>query len=280
MSKVTKKLIELRDNNLFEQQEYLKLKPTGEQPPRFYDPPKIQKDGTPVRPIISYTGTPLYKISKYIANILKPYGKLKKNNTHSPKSLSTFICQQKIEPDEVLVSFDVTSLYITIPIDQAILIIKDLLEHDDKLADRTLLSPRQILDLLDILPHTKCFKFNGDFYQQTDRATNRRSNFIHCFRSLYAIISDNGHHNSRPPSQSLGTPCRLCLFNSKQSLPTRTARPHQQFTFPDTIHQRRRKQLYSSIPRHLSTTKLKQNHLCENLQKTKTYKPVPEIHIS
>ena len=69
-----------------------------------------------------------------------------------------------------MVSFDVTSLYTTIPIYQALLIIKDLLEHDDKLADRTPLSLRQILDLLDILLHTTYFKFNGDFYQQTDGA--------------------------------------------------------------------------------------------------------------
>ena len=69
-----------------------------------------------------------------------------------------------------MVSFDVTSLHTTIPIDQALLIMKDLLEYDDKLADRTLLSPRQILDLLDILLYITYFKFNGDFYQQTDEA--------------------------------------------------------------------------------------------------------------
>ena len=103
-------------------------------------------------------------------NILKPYGKLKEQQTHSSKSFSAFICQQKIEPDEIMVSFDVTSLYTTIPIDQALFIIKDLPEHDDKLADRTLLSPRQILDLLDILLRTTYFKFSGDSYQQTDGA--------------------------------------------------------------------------------------------------------------
>ena len=170
VSKVTKKLIELRDNNLIKRQEYIKLKPTGTQPPRFYGLPKIHKDGIPMRPIVSYTGTPLYEISKYIANILRPYGKLKEQHTHSSKSFSTFICQQKIEPNEIMVSFDVTSLYTTIPIDQALLIIRDLLEHDQKLVDRTLLSPKQILDLLDILLRTTYFKFNGDFYQQTDGA--------------------------------------------------------------------------------------------------------------
>ena len=84
--------------------------------------------------------------------------------------ISAFICQQKIEPDEIMVSSDVTSLYTTIPIDHNLLIIKDILEHDDKLKDRILLSPRQILDLLDILLHTTYFKFNGNFYQQTDGA--------------------------------------------------------------------------------------------------------------
>ena len=115
-----------------------------------------------MRPTVSYTETPLYEISKFIANISKPYGKLKEQHTYSYNSFSTFICQQKIEPDEIMVSFNVTSPYTTIPIDQALLIIKDLLEHADKLADRTLLSPRQILDLFDILLCTTYFKFNED----------------------------------------------------------------------------------------------------------------------
>ena len=69
-----------------------------------------------------------------------------------------------------MVSVDVTSLSTTISIDHTLLVIKGLPEHDNKLADRTLLSPRQTLHLLDILLRTTYFKFNGDFYQQTDRA--------------------------------------------------------------------------------------------------------------
>ena len=119
---------------------------------------------------MSYTGTPLYEVWKYIAEILTPYGKQKEQHTNNSKSFSTFICQQTIEPDEIMVSFDVTSLYTTIPIDQALLIIEDLLQHDDKLADRTPLTPNQILDLLSILLRTTYFKFNDQFYQQTDGA--------------------------------------------------------------------------------------------------------------
>ena len=111
VSKVTKKLIELRDNNLIERQEHFKVKPNGAQPRRFtrMEPQCDQ----------SYHTQELHsiRISKYIANISKAYGKLKEQHTHSSKSFSAFICQQKIEPDEIMVSFDVTSLYTTIPID-------------------------------------------------------------------------------------------------------------------------------------------------------------------
>ena len=94
----------------------------------------------------------------------------KKQHTNNSKSFSTFIYQQTIEPDEIMVSFDVTSLYITILIDQTLLIIENLPQHDDKFADRTPLSPNQILDLLNILLQTIYFKFNDQFYQQTDGA--------------------------------------------------------------------------------------------------------------
>ena len=135
-SQITRKLSVLRDNKLIDQQQYLKLKPTGSQPPRFYGIPKIHKDRIPVRPIVSYKGTPCYEVSKYIEEILKPYGKHKEQHTNNSESFSTFIRQQTIQPDEIMVSFDVTSLYTTIPIDQALLIIEDLPQHDDKLADR------------------------------------------------------------------------------------------------------------------------------------------------
>ena len=69
-----------------------------------------------------------------------------------------------------MVPFDVTSLYTTIPNDKALLIIRYLSEHDEKLADRTLLLSRQILDLHDILLRATHFKFSGDFYQQPDGA--------------------------------------------------------------------------------------------------------------
>ena len=73
-----KKLKSLKDRNIIDQGLYYKLKPTASPAPRFYGLPKIHKA------IVSYTGTPLYKISKHIANILTTY--VSRKGWHSENS--------------------------------------------------------------------------------------------------------------------------------------------------------------------------------------------------
>ena len=67
-----------------------------------------------------------------------------------------------------MVSFDVESLYTNIPITDALLVIKDLLNNDTTLQDRTNLLPDQILKLLEFPLCTTFFISNGEFHQQTD----------------------------------------------------------------------------------------------------------------
>ena len=47
-------------------------------------------------------------------------------------------------------------------------IIKELLQNDETLSDRTPLSPKNVLDLLEVLVRTTLFIFNGTYYQQTE----------------------------------------------------------------------------------------------------------------
>ena len=54
------------------------------------------------------------------------------------------------------------------PIEDALVIIKELLENDETLSDRTPLSPKNVLDLLEFLVRTTFFIFNGTYYQQTE----------------------------------------------------------------------------------------------------------------
>ena len=52
--------------------------------------------------------------------------------------------------DELLVSFDVSSLFTNVPIGEAVQVIQAKLREDDSLAERTPLSPDRVAELLDM----------------------------------------------------------------------------------------------------------------------------------
>ena len=70
-------------------------------------------------------------------------------------------------PEECLMSCDVTTLFTSVPIDPALNIIKDLLEKDDNLSNRTVLSVQNIIDLLGFCLHNTYF-FQDKFYEQVE----------------------------------------------------------------------------------------------------------------
>lgn len=92
-------------------------------PPRIYGLPKIHKDGTPLRPICSSVNSPSYNLCKYLTNILKNLTKSSKYNVKDAMEFKNKIKGSYIYDDEILVSFDVVSLFPSIPVDLAIEII-------------------------------------------------------------------------------------------------------------------------------------------------------------
>lgn len=101
--------------------------------PRFYGLPKIHKQSVPLRPIVSFIGSPTYELSKYLCRILSP---LIGNTTHYLKNTNDWISVAntlKLLPDEALVSFDVVSLFTSIPTDIAVSVALERLEWDQHL---------------------------------------------------------------------------------------------------------------------------------------------------
>ena len=97
--------------------------------PRIYGLPKIQKTNVPLRPIVSFIGSATHHLSKCLKYILSP---LVGRTSFSTKNSAEFVRCIKdfsISDSQKQVSFDVVSLFTTIPLDLAKHIVFDRLSR-------------------------------------------------------------------------------------------------------------------------------------------------------
>lgn len=100
-----------------------KLKSWNAIPPRLFGQLKFGEEGHPLRPIVSTINSAAYKMSRFLATILRKsftpkYG-IKNSHQFMRKIRSI-----KIKEGHVLVSFDVINCFGTIPVDLALEIIE------------------------------------------------------------------------------------------------------------------------------------------------------------
>ena len=123
-------LRKLKQENFFNDNEYDKLYPSGSAPPRIYGTPKMHKfsssDSFPkLRPIVSSIGTFNYNLARFLCDLCSPLVP----NDYSYKDTFTFVSQIKNVnlSKKFLVSYDVTSLFTSIPLQEAIAIAINLI---------------------------------------------------------------------------------------------------------------------------------------------------------
>ena len=136
----------------------------------FYGLPKIHKPDTHLRPIVSSCGSVTYGAAKELAKILTPLVGKSLHNINSTQDFVEQAKQLKLEPGECLRSYDVSALFTSVPIDPALNIIKDLLDKDTTLKERTVMEVRDIILLLEFCLKNTYFSFQGQFYEQVEGA--------------------------------------------------------------------------------------------------------------
>ena len=62
-----------------------------------------------------------------------------------------------LDSDDVMVSYDVSSLFTNVPIQEAIDVIRDMLQKDETLDERMVLSPDRIAELLETCLSSTCY---------------------------------------------------------------------------------------------------------------------------
>ena len=124
----------------------------------------------PFRPIVSSCGSITYGVAKELAKILKP---LVGKSPHHINSTQDFVEQVKhitLASGECLSSYDVSALFTSVPVDPALNIIKDLLEKDHTLKERTVLAVSDIILLLEFCHKNTYFFFQDQLYEQVEGA--------------------------------------------------------------------------------------------------------------
>lgn len=132
--------------------------------PCLYSLPKIHKDNIPVRPIVSFIGSPTYLLSKELNRTL-----LSNVSFSSPFSIKNSIdlvsklSSLTVPPNSFLVSFDVANLFPSVPLDQTLSLVRELL-FDSTLRDA---DADNLFRLLCLCARQNYFIFNQNIYLQT-----------------------------------------------------------------------------------------------------------------
>ena len=162
------------------QLKYKQLLPPGNSSPpaRFYGLPKIHKANCPIRPIVSACGTSTYNLAKYLTKILKVYVGHSSSFVKDSKDLMDKLQSIRLQDNEELVSFDVSALFTSIPVNQALDVINQLIiQHQTdmdfkskigqvwhEVADH--LDREDVMALLKVFLNNCVFSFQNKFYKQ------------------------------------------------------------------------------------------------------------------
>ena len=106
-----------------------RIRPNDASTANFYGLPKTHKENIPLKPIVSLPRSPTYELSKYLAMILYLLFKKSPDTIDNTNEFVANFKDLKLEPEEIMISFDVVSLFTSIPLDTAkhIIIMSDLL---------------------------------------------------------------------------------------------------------------------------------------------------------
>nr|VZI43883.1 unnamed protein product [Spirometra erinaceieuropaei] len=131
---------------------------------RFYGLSKIHKANVPLRPIVALKGSPTYNLAEWMYSKLKF---LQGHSTISVRSVSQFLIDLRgrgIQSDEIMASFDVMSLFTSIPPNLAREVLRKRLEeaYDET---QNALKIEHLMRLFEFCQQT-FFTFAGETYEQ------------------------------------------------------------------------------------------------------------------
>ena len=142
---------------------------SGSRLAHLYGLPKTHKENLSMRPILSATGTYNYALAKWLDEKLKPLS-INRFTITDTFAFATEMKETKLNEEDILASFDVSSLFANVPLDETITILakKAFTENwFNEIYDLNI-KESDLVTLLQFATKDQLFQFEGN------RPTNRR----------------------------------------------------------------------------------------------------------
>ena len=145
------------------------VRPSGSRLAHLYGLPKTHKAKLAMRPILSASATYNYDLAKWLDGKLKVLS-YNGNTVHDTLLFAEEVRKEKINEGELLVSYDVASLFTSIPLDETIQILANKAFENNwfNLTYNLNISKDDLIELLTISTKDQLFQFNGQLYEQID----------------------------------------------------------------------------------------------------------------
>ncbi|XP_046843851.1 uncharacterized protein LOC124437935 [Xenia sp. Carnegie-2017] len=161
-------LLNLKKSNQINETFYNLVRPTGAER-RMYGLPKIHKEGAPLRPILAMINSAQHELAKQLSVVLSPV--LERFSTYALRDSFTFTDELKqqnfsMHSNLTVCSFDVTSLFTNVPLEETIEICAQNLFHSDMtLPD---MSENAFRELMMAATKGVEFSFDDNMYKHID----------------------------------------------------------------------------------------------------------------
>ncbi|CAN7952193.1 unnamed protein product, partial [Ixodes pacificus] len=119
-------------------------------------------------PIEYFIGSPTYNLSKFLIEVLKSLTEDSSRSVRNSRDFVTDVRTQQLDDDDVMVSFDVISLFTNVPTGLAIDYVEARLKEDCNLESRTSSLVEDIIVLLRFCLNQTYFSFANTIYHQIE----------------------------------------------------------------------------------------------------------------
>ena len=102
--------------------------------------------------------------------MLKPLVGMFTHHVHNTKDFVEHLKDVRLKQGECIISYDVTALFTSVPIQPVVNITQQKLANDKDLQQRTTMSVKHIISLLEFCLKSTCFVFQGQYYEQVEGA--------------------------------------------------------------------------------------------------------------